>query len=158
MPWTTCEKEYGSANRCEHSLLQILPSQRPNLPSGPSGDLPIHSSMPPVRTSTARKAPMVQRRRLRWEGTALVAVRQRCHRAPDDEHEAFSRRLMRQAWHGQDEPSSWNERPGSDAVHLGRTTILSKHKLEIRNPKSETNPKHQSGNDQNHSTLGGFDH
>src|SRR5258706_1585662 len=53
-----CENEYGSAKRCEFSLLQMLPSHRPNLPSGPDNERPIHSSMPPVRASTAMKMRM----------------------------------------------------------------------------------------------------
>src|ERR1017187_3422541 len=60
-----CEKEYGSARRCEFSLLQMFPSHQPNFPSGPSGERPIHSSMPAVRPSTAMKTPMIHRWRFR---------------------------------------------------------------------------------------------
>src|SRR6185369_1652955 len=51
-----CENEYASARRCEFSPLQMFPSQKPNRASGPSGERPIHNSMPPVRASTAMNA------------------------------------------------------------------------------------------------------
>ena len=52
------ENEYGSAKRCEFSLLQMFPSHKPNLPSGPNSERPIHNSMPAVRKRIVMKATM----------------------------------------------------------------------------------------------------
>ena len=56
-----CEKEYGSAKRCEFSLLQMLDSHKPGFPSGPNRERPIHNSMPPVIAKTARKMKKILR-------------------------------------------------------------------------------------------------
>src|SRR5512135_2665429 len=85
MPWMMCEKEYGSATRWEFSLLQMFPSHKPNLPSGPSGERPIHNSTDAVRAKTAMKMATVHLWRSQKRGRAFI-IRSRWRRlAPDED-------------------------------------------------------------------------
>jgi hypothetical protein len=46
----------------------------------------------------------------------------------------------------------------STRANLDSTAVRWGLKSEIRNPKPETNPKHQQGNDRNYGAAAGFEH